>query len=80
VTDEQFQAIIDHKVAEAVAPLERRWEMLRKNLEHWRKVAVNYSNVCDYHNALKAMDDLEKVYEPRRKLPTDSRRKNKLDT
>jgi hypothetical protein len=79
MTDEQLQKLIEHKVQEATAPLERRWEMLRKNLKLWRKAAADYSDVADYENVLQAMNDLEKVYEPRRKLPTDPRRKNKLD-
>jgi hypothetical protein len=79
MTDEQLQKLIEHKVKEATEPLERRWEMLRKNLKLWRKAAADYSDVADYENVLQAMNDLEKVYEPRRKLPTDPRRKNKLD-
>jgi hypothetical protein len=77
MTDEQLQNLIDHKVQEATEPLERRWEMLRNNLKSWRKAAANYSDVADYENVLQAMNDLEKVYEPRRKLPTDPRRVKK---
>jgi hypothetical protein len=76
MTDEQLQKLIEHKVQEATEPLERRWEMLRKNLKLWRKAAADYSDVADYENVLQAMNDLEKVYEPRRKLPTDPRRAN----
>jgi hypothetical protein len=77
VTDEQLQKLIDHKVQEATAPLEQRWEMLRNNLKSWRKAAADYSDVADYENVLQAMNDLEKVYQPRRKLPTDPRKVKK---
>jgi hypothetical protein len=79
VTDEQFQALIDHKVAEAVAPLERRWESLRRIFERLSVDSVDNMVRATCLQTLNMMDELEKTTESRRKLPTDPRRKNKLD-
>ncbi len=79
MTDEQFQAIVDHKVQEAVAPLERRWESLRSIFERLSVDSVDNMVRATCLQTLNMMDELEKTIEPRRKLPTDPRRKNKLD-
>jgi hypothetical protein len=74
VTDEQLQKLIEHKVKEATAPLERRWETLRKIVAGWKSQAGNPGGKIAYGCVLQAINDLERVYEPRRKLPTDPRR------
>ena len=79
MTDEQLQKLIDHKVQEATEPLERRWETLRKIVADWKSQADNPNGKIAYGCVLGAIDELEKTTEPRRKLPTDPRRKNKLD-
>jgi len=79
MTDEQFQSIIDHKVTEAVAPLERRWESLRRIFERLSVDSVDNMVRATCLQTLNMMDELEKTTEPRRKLPTDPRSKNKLD-
>jgi hypothetical protein len=76
MTDEQLQAIIDHKVQEAVEPLERRWESLRENI-HKMILSSGWQEISAYRSVLATMNHLEKVYEPRRKLPTDPRRVKK---
>ncbi len=73
MTDEQFQAIVGHKVQESVEPLERRWESLRENI-HKMILSSGWQEGSAYRSVLATMNDLEKVYEPRRKLPTDPRR------
>jgi hypothetical protein len=77
MTDEQLQKLIDHKVAEATAPLERRWETLRKIVADWKSQADNPNGKIAYGCVLGAIDELEKTTEPRRKLPTDPRRVKK---
>jgi hypothetical protein len=82
MTNEQLQSIIDHKVKEATAPLERRWEMLRTFIERWKTETEDWQGKTAYASVIWAMDYLckpENETEPRRKLPTDPRRKNKLD-
>jgi hypothetical protein len=79
VTDEQLQKLIDHKVQEATAPLERRWESLRGIFERLSVDSVDKMVRATCLQTLGMMDELEKITEPRRKLPTDPRRKNKLD-
>jgi hypothetical protein len=73
MTDEQFQAVIDHKVKEATAPLERRWDMLRRTVFDMM-LSSGWKERSAYMSVISSIDDLEKVYEPRRKLPTDPRR------
>jgi hypothetical protein len=73
MTDEQLQNIIDHKVAEALAPLEQRWDSLRENI-HKMTLSSGWQESSAYRSVLSTMDELEKIYEPRRKLPTDPRR------
>jgi len=73
MTDEQLQSLIDYKAAEAVAPLERRWESLRENI-HKMILSSGWQEGSAYRSVLATMNDLEKVYEPRRKLPTDPRK------
>jgi hypothetical protein len=70
VTDEQLQKLIDHKVQEATAPLEQRWDSLRENI-HKMISSSGWQESSAYRSVLSTMDELEKVYEPRRKLPTD---------
>jgi hypothetical protein len=77
MTDEQLQKLIEHKVEEATAPLERRWESLRRIAEGWESSAGNWSDRVAYASVLATMAVLEKHYEPRRKLPTDPRRVKK---
>jgi hypothetical protein len=76
MTDEQLQNLIKHKVQEATAPLERRWESLRENI-HKMILSSGWQESSAYRSVLATMNELEKVYEPRRKLPTDPRRKVK---
>jgi hypothetical protein len=76
MTDEQVQRLIEHKVQEATAPLERRWESLRENI-HKMILSSGWQESSAYRSVLATMNELEKVYEPRRKLPTDPRRKVK---
>jgi|LakMenE01Jun11ns_1017448.scaffolds.fasta_scaffold5298222_1 hypothetical protein len=76
MTDEQLQRLIEHKVQEATAPLERRWESLRENI-HKMILSSGWQESSAYRSVLATMNELEKVYEPRRKLPTDPRRKVK---
>jgi hypothetical protein len=78
MTDEQLQIVISFKVKQATAPLERRWDSLRENI-HKMISSSGWQESSAYRSVLSTMDELEKVYEPRRKLPTDPRRKNKLD-
>jgi hypothetical protein len=73
MTDEQLQNLIDHKVQEATAPLERRWESLRENI-HKMILSSGWQESSAYRSVLATMNELEKIYEPRRKLPTDPRR------
>ena len=77
MTDEQLQKLIDHKVQEATAPLERRWETLRKIVADWKSQADNPNGKIAYGCVLGAIDELQKTTEPRRKLPTDPRRVKK---
>jgi hypothetical protein len=77
VTDEQLQKLIEHKVQEATAPLEERWDMLRKIVADWKSQADNPNGKIAYGCVLGAIDELEKTTEPRRKLPTDPRRVKK---
>jgi hypothetical protein len=77
MTDEQLQKLIEHKVQEATAPLERRWEMLRKIVTGWKSQADSPGGKIAYGCVLGAIDELEKHHEPRRKLPTDPRRVKK---
>jgi len=77
MTDEQFQNIIDHKVAEAVRPHEQRWESLRKMVDGCRLQTKDREGQSAYASVIFAMDSLckpENQTEPRRKLPTDPRR------
>jgi hypothetical protein len=74
VTDEQLQKLIEHKVQEATAPLEQRWETLRKIVTGWKSQADSPGGKIAYGCVLGAIDELEKHHEPRRKLPTDPRR------
>ena len=76
MTDEQLQKLIEHKVKEATEPLERRWESLRENI-HKMISSSGWQESSAYRSVLSTMDELEKIYEPRRKLPTDPRRKVK---
>ena len=78
MTDEQLQKLIKHKVQEATAPLERRWDMLRRTVFDMM-LSSGWKERSAYMSVISSIDDLEKVYEPRRKLPTDPRTKNKLD-
>jgi hypothetical protein len=73
VTDEQLQKLIEYKVQEATAPLERQWESLRENI-HKMILSSGWQEGSAYRSVLATMNDLEKIYEPRRKLPTDPRR------
>jgi hypothetical protein len=80
MTDEQLQNLIDHKVQEATAPLEQRWDMLRTCVDRWRSERDDCQGKEAYETVLWAMDSLckpETETEPRRKLPTDPRRKVK---
>ena len=77
MTDEQLQIVISFKVKQATAPLERRWEMLRKIVTDWKLRADDLGELNDYALLLETMADLEKHDEPRRKLPTDPRRVKK---
>jgi hypothetical protein len=77
MTDEQLQKLIEHKVQEATAPLEQRWEMLRKIVTDWKLRADDLGELNNYALLLEAMSDLEKHDEPRRKLPTDPRKVKK---
>jgi hypothetical protein len=77
MTDEQLQKLIDHKVQEATEPLERRWESLRRIIAAWKLRSDDWGEEIPYACLLKTMSDLEKHDEPRRKLPTDPRRKVK---
>ena len=76
MTDEQLQKLIEHKVQEATAPLEQRWESLRENI-HKMIPSSGWQESSAYRSVLATMNELEKVYEPRRKLPTDPRRVKK---
>jgi hypothetical protein len=76
MTDEQLQNLIKHKVQEATAPLERRWDSLRENI-HKMILSSGWQEISAYRSVLATMNHLEKVYEPRRKLPTDPRRVKK---
>lgn len=76
MTDEQFQAVIDHKVQEAVAPHERRWESLRSIFERLSVDSIDTMVRSTCRTTLEMMSELEKITEPRRKLPTDPRRVN----
>jgi len=76
VTDEQLQKLIEHKVQEATAPLERRWESLRENI-HKMISSSGWQESSAYRSVLATMNELEKIYEPRRKLPTDPRKVKK---
>jgi hypothetical protein len=76
VTDEQLQNLIEHKVQEATAPLERRWDSLRENI-HKMILSSGWQESSAYRSVLATMNELEKIYEPRRKLPTDPRRVKK---
>ena len=76
MTDVQLQNIIDHKIAEAAAPLERRWESLLENI-HKMISSSGWQEGSAYRSVISSMEELEKIYEPRRKLPTDPRRKVK---
>jgi hypothetical protein len=78
VTDEQLQKLIDHKVQEATEPLEQRWDNLRRTV-FGMIMSSGWQEASAYRSVISSMEELEKVYEPRRKLPTDPRRKNKLD-
>jgi hypothetical protein len=76
VTDEQLQKLIDHKVQEAMAPLERQWETLRTFIERWKTETEDWQGKTAYASVVWAMDylcKLETETEPRRKLPTDPR-------
>ncbi len=77
MTDEQLQKLIEHKVQEATAPLERRWGSLRGIFERLSVDSVDKMVRATCLQTLKMMDELEKVNEPRRKLPTDPRRVKK---
>jgi hypothetical protein len=79
MTDEQLQIVISFKVKQATEPLEQRWETLRKIVTGWKSQADSPGGKIAYGCVLGAIDELEKHHEPRRKLPTDPRRKNKLD-
>jgi hypothetical protein len=82
MTDEQLQIVISFKVKQATAPLERRWEMLRTCVDRWKTERDDWQGSKAYESVVWAMDylcKLETETEPRRKLPTDPRRKNKLD-
>jgi hypothetical protein len=74
MTDEQLQKLIDHKIQEATAPLERRWESLRRIIAAWKLRSDDWGEEIPYSSLLKTMSELEKHDEPRRKLPTDPRR------
>jgi hypothetical protein len=77
MTDEQLQKLIDHKVAEATAPLKQRWESLRRCVDRWKTERNDWRENNAYESVLYAMDCLykpETETEPRRKLPTDPRR------
>jgi hypothetical protein len=76
MTDEQFQILISFKVKQATEPLERRWESLRENI-HKMISSSGWQESSAYRSVLSTMNELEKVYEPRRKLPTDPRRVKK---
>jgi hypothetical protein len=73
MTDEQLQRLIEHKVQEATELLERRWDSLRENI-HKMISSSGWQESSAYRSVLAAMGELEKIYEPRRKLPTDPRR------
>jgi hypothetical protein len=77
MTDEQLQRLIEHKVQEAAAPLERRWESLRGIFERLSVDSVDKMVRATCLQTLGMMDELEKITEPRRKLPTDPRRAKK---
>jgi hypothetical protein len=77
MTDEQLQKLIEHKVQEATAPLEQRWESLRGIIAAWKLRSDDLGELNDYGCLLQTMSDLEKHDEPRRKLPTDPRRAKK---
>jgi hypothetical protein len=77
MTDEQLQRLIEHKVQEAAAPLERRWESLRRIIAAWKLRSDDWGEEIPYSSLLKTMSELEKHDEPRRKLPTDPRRVKK---
>jgi hypothetical protein len=80
VTDEQLQKLIDHKVQEATAPLERRWESLRAAVDACRLKTEDRLGQSAYATVIFAMDSLckpETETEPRRKLPTDPRKVKK---
>jgi hypothetical protein len=76
MTDEQLQKLIEHKVQEATAPLERRWESLRRTV-FGMIMSSGWQEGSAYRSVISSMEELEKVHEPRRKLPTDPRRKVK---
>jgi hypothetical protein len=76
MTDEQLQKLIEHKVQEATAPLEQRWDSLRENI-HKMILSSGWQESSAYRSVLATMNELEKIYEPRRKLPTDPRRVKK---
>jgi len=76
MTDEQLQRLIEHKVAEATEPLEQRWDSLRENI-HKMILSSGWQEGPAYRSVLATMNELEKIYEPRRKLPTDPRRVKK---
>jgi len=77
MTDEQLQKLIDHKVQQAVNPLRWRWSSLRRVIEGWKSSSGNFDDTVAYESVLATMAELEKHHEPRRKLPTDPRRKVK---
>jgi hypothetical protein len=78
MTDEQLQIVISFKVKQATEPLERRWDNLRRTV-FGMIMSSGWQEASAYRSVISSMEELEKVYEPRRKLPTDPRRKNKLD-
>jgi hypothetical protein len=80
MTDEQLQIVISFKVKQATAPLERRWKSLRTFIERWKAETEDWQGKTAYASVIWAMDYLckpESETEPRRKLPTDPRRKVK---
>jgi hypothetical protein len=76
MTDEQLQIVISFKVKQATEAIEQRWESLRENI-HKMISSSGWQESSAYRSVLATMNELEKVYEPRRKLPTDPRRKVK---